>query len=60
MKLLSIGNSFSANPLTYLSSIFESAGKSLILGRVSIGGCPLDLHWHNAMHDIARNGQYHA
>ena len=56
MKLLSIGNSFSANPLSYLSSIFRSAGSTLTVGRVSIGGCPLHLHWQNAEQDIARYG----
>ena len=56
MKILTIGNSFSANSIHYLPKIFESVGLPLTLGRVSIGGCPLHLHWYNAEHDIARYG----
>ena len=56
MKLLAIGNSFAINSLTYLSPIFENAGVPLTVGKVSIGGCPLDLHWYNAENDIARYG----
>lgn len=56
MKLLAIGNSFAVNSLTYLRQIFENAGMELTLGYVSIGGCPLSLHWYNAENDVARYG----
>lgn len=48
IKLLTIGNSFADNPLTYLSDLVASAGMRLVVGRANIGGCPLHKHWNLA------------
>jgi hypothetical protein len=44
LKLLTIGNSFADNPLEYLPAMAKAGGKSLIVGRANIGGCPLERH----------------
>lgn len=44
LKLLTIGNSFSNDALGYLPNIAEAGGKTLLVGRASIGGCPLERH----------------
>lgn len=48
VKILSIGNSFSNDAQHYLARICESAGKPVILGNATIGGCTLKRHWLNA------------
>ena len=48
VKILSIGNSFSNDAQHYLAKICESAGKPVILGNATIGGCTLKRHWLNA------------
>ena len=49
VRLLAIGNSFSANALAFLPAIVEaSTGNQLTLGHICIGGCPLARHWKNA------------
>src|SRR3954467_11891846 len=44
LKLLTIGNSFADNPLEYLPAMAKAGGKTLIVGRANIGGCPLERH----------------
>lgn len=47
VKILAVGNSFSEDTTFYLPQIAEAGGKSLILGRLYIGGCSLERHWTN-------------
>jgi hypothetical protein len=49
VRLLAIGNSFSGNATHYLPNIVEAAGDKLTFGTISIGGCPLQKHWTNAL-----------
>ena len=44
LKLLTIGNSFSNDALGYLSNIAKAGNKEFLVGRASIGGCPLERH----------------
>lgn len=44
LKLLAIGNSFSDDATAYLPAIAKAGGKDLVIGRASIGGCPLERH----------------
>lgn len=46
LRLLTIGNSFSNNALTYLRPIAASRGVRFTIGRASIGGCTLEKHWN--------------
>lgn len=46
LKLLTIGNSFSNNATRYLEEMFAAAGKDLLLGKTSLGGCSLAKHWN--------------
>ncbi len=47
VRLLTIGNSFAANALTYLPAIAASAqGLRLEIGRANLGGCTLEKHWN--------------
>ncbi len=48
VRLLTIGNSFAENALTYLPGIVESAGHKLIIGKANLGGCTLERHWKHA------------
>ncbi|TWT92223.1 DUF4886 domain-containing protein [Neorhodopirellula pilleata] len=48
IRLLTIGNSFAENALTYLPSLVESAGHKLVVGRANLGGCTLERHWKHA------------
>lgn len=47
MKILSIGNSFSQDAQRWLHKIAEADGFELLTKNLYIGGCPLELHWHN-------------
>ncbi|MCA9123794.1 MAG: hypothetical protein H6822_00480 [Planctomycetaceae bacterium] len=38
VRLLTIGNSFADNALTYLPQIVHSAGHKLVVGRANLGG----------------------
>ena len=49
MKVLSIGNSYSANATTYLHQLAESCGIELMTANLYIGGCPLSTHYRNMM-----------
>lgn len=48
VKILAIGNSFSADAMEYLYDICDAAGiGDIVLGNLYIGGCSLDTHWDN-------------
>lgn len=47
IRLLTVGNSFSDNALTYLPAIAASApALRLEIGRANLGGCSLEKHWN--------------
>ena len=53
LKILTIGNSFSADSMEYVYQIAQNVGvKKIKLGNLYIGGCSLDLHATNAMEDL--------
>ncbi len=46
LKVLAIGNSFSADAVAHLRGLMTAAGmKSFVIGNMNIGGCSLDKHW---------------
>ena len=47
LKVLMIGNSFSICVLKEMPACAASAGETLDLASLYIGGCPLDRHWEN-------------
>ena len=47
LKVLMIGNSFSVCVLREMPKCAASAGETLDLASLYIGGCPLDRHWSN-------------
>ena len=47
LKVLMIGNSFSVCVLKEMPACAASAGETLDLASLYIGGCPLDKHWAN-------------
>ena len=52
LKILSIGNSFSDDTVEYLWQIAKACGVEKVrLGNFYIGGCTLDTHYENAVHD---------
>jgi len=52
IRLLCVGNSFSANTTHYLRQIMDAGGYRLVLYNASIGGCPLAQHWkHIVAHE---------
>ena len=62
MKVLAIGNSFSANAMSYLHDLAASAGTSMKTVNLYIGGCSLRTHYlnmldDNAAYDFQFNGQ---
>lgn len=58
IRVLTIGNSFADNALTYLPQIVEAAGRKLIVGRANLGGCTLERHWkHVAQHEENPDGK---
>ncbi|MBN2711397.1 MAG: DUF4886 domain-containing protein [Planctomycetes bacterium] len=49
IRLLTIGNSFSNNALTFLADIAASGGEvTFDVGKASLGGCSLEKHWNIA------------
>ena len=51
IRLLTIGNSFAENALTYLANIAASSGKVQVEeGRANLGGCSLEKHWNLAVY----------
>ena len=52
VRLLTIGNSFAENALTYLPQIVESSGQHLVVSKANLGGCTLERHWkHVVIHE---------
>lgn len=49
MNILCVGNSFSVDVTTYFHQIAKSAGKTLNVGVLYIGGCPVKRHYDNIM-----------
>ena len=47
-RVLAVGNSFSENATRHLPGLFQAAGHRLILGKATVGGCPLSKHWDMA------------
>ena len=45
--MLTVGNSFADNALTYLTQIVESGGHKLVVGKANLGGCTLERHWNH-------------
>lgn len=55
VHLLTIGNSFAGNALTYLPDLFRHAGDvGLHVGRANLGGCSLEKHHNLARYCAAR------
>lgn len=53
IRVLTVGNSFADNALTYLPQLAEAAGHTLITGKANLGGCTLERHWrHLAAHQM--------
>ncbi len=55
MKILSIGNSFSADAHAYLHALAEQRGEDLTTVNLAIGGCSLQTHWENV---VQKNANY--
>lgn len=51
IKILAIGNSFSEDATAYLDALSDAGDAGLVVGNLYIGGCPLRLHWENAVSD---------
>ena len=51
MNILAIGNSFSQDATRYLHQVAESEGEYIRAVDLYIGGCPLDRHYNNLIHD---------
>jgi len=49
MKVLAIGNSFSADATRYLHDIAKADDVTLEVANLYIGGCPLDRHYRNML-----------
>lgn len=47
VRLLTVGNSFADNALTYLPQLAEAAGHELIVARANLGGCSFERHWNH-------------
>ncbi len=51
IRILTIGNSFSENALTYLEDLAQSGGSVRFhIGRANLGGCSLEKHWNLAVY----------
>lgn len=52
IKILAIGNSFSEDAVEdYLDDLARATGIKVTIGNACIGGCTLEKHWYNALHD---------
>lgn len=47
VRVLTVGNSFAENALTYLPRLAEAAGHTLVVGKANLGGCTLERHWRH-------------
>jgi len=48
LKVLAVGNSFSANALHYFSDIVKASGNSVVASNAMIGGCDFERHMRHA------------
>lgn len=53
MRILSIGNSFSADAHVYLHALAEQRNIDLKTENIAIGGCSLKMHWENIQNNSA-------
>jgi hypothetical protein len=44
LKLLTVGNSFADNAMSYFPKLVESAGDKVIVSKANLGGCSLERH----------------
>ena len=59
LKILAVGNSFSADGMEYLYNIAKNAGiEEVILGNLYVGGCDLNTHYGYCMRDEAAYTYY--
>ncbi len=57
VRLLTIGNSFAENAMTYFPRLAEAAGHQIIYGAANLGGCTLERHWrHVTQHEADPEG----
>ena len=56
LKVLTIGNSFSQSLYRYFPEVARSAGCSLVLENLNIGGCSLHGHWGNISREESEPG----
>lgn len=47
IRVLTVGNSFAENALTYLPQLARAAGHHLVVGKANLGGCTLERHWRH-------------
>ncbi len=52
MKILSIGNSFAQDTMTYLPEIATDLGEEFYFAYLYIGGCPIGYHYFNAVEEL--------
>ena len=45
VRLLTIGNSFAENALTYLPELVAASGNKLVYAKANLGGCTMKRHW---------------
>lgn len=45
VRLLTVGNSFADNALTYLPEIVKASGNKLVYAKANLGGCTMKRHW---------------
>ncbi len=58
LRLLTIGNSFAGNALTYLQDLAaDTSDVCFEIGRANLGGCSLEKHWNLAEY-TARHPEY--
>ncbi len=57
VRLLTVGNSFADNALTYLPQLADAAGDHLIVQRANLSGCSLERHWKHAVSYLADPAQ---
>lgn len=57
IRLLTIGNSFAENALTYLEALAASTGEVRFdVARANLGGCSLEKHWNLALYTAKHPG----
>jgi len=58
IRLLTVGNSFADNAMTYFPRLAEAAGHEVISDKANLGGCTLERHWrHVTQHEADPGGE---